>query len=266
MSKQTIATNNKCKTWGEYFLNKSVDISELPINKYWKKIVVDDNLKKYDSINKLIKESIEEENNVKIFPYPELVFNAFNFVKPKDVRVVFIGQDPYPNYQTINGTDVPDAMGLSFSVPIGSKIPSSLHNIFMNCIKFKHMKSYPPHGNLEKWAKQGCLFLNTTLTVQHKQNNGHSKVWTNITNNIIKKISDESDFVVFVLWGKFALSKEKFINLDKHAVSVSSHPSGLSCHKKMGDYSSFSELDQFGTINNTLKNNKLKPIDWDLHE
>lgn len=263
MDIQTIIDNYK--PWGEYFSDKPVDVSKLPIDKYWKKIVIDDNLKKYDEINKLLKKSIENDSNIKIFPYPDLVFNAFNFVKPKNVKVVFIGQDPYPNYQTINKTDIPDAMGLSFSVPIGSKIPSSLHNIFMNCIKFKHMKSYPPHGNLEKWAKQGCLFLNATLTVQHKQNNGHSKVWTDITDNIIKKISDENKLVIFVLWGKFALSKEKFIDTDKHVVVASSHPSGLSCYKKMENHPSFSELDQFGTINNILKNNKFKSIDWDLN-
>lgn len=263
MSKKAITIDNKHKTWGEYFSDGVVDVSKLPVNKNWKNIVIDNNIMKYNKINELITKSIRDDNNVKIFPYPELVFNAFNFSKPKEIKVVFIGQDPYPNYQTINKEDIPDAMGLSFSVPNGSKIPSSLHNIFMNCIKFKHMKKYPENGNLENWAKQGCLFLNTTLTVQHKQNNGHSKAWTDITDNIIKKISDENEFVIFVLWGKFALSKEKFIDTKKHNLVISSHPSGLSCYKKMGDYPSFSELDHFGTINETLKNNKLKSINWD---
>lgn len=263
MNKRAVTKKYTYKSWQNYFKNSDIDISKLPINEDWKEIVVNMNLDKYNNINDHITESIKNNKKIEIYPYPELVFNAFNFSTPKNIKVVFIGQDPYPNFQIIDNINTPDAMGMSFSVPIGSKIPSSLNNIFLNGVKYKHIKKYPIHGNLEAWAKQGCLFLNTTLTVEHKKNNEHSFLWSDITDSIIQKISDDSKNVVFVLWGKFALSKKKFIDTNKHTLVISSHPSGLSCHKKMGNYPSFSELDQFGTINKALEDIKSTPIDWD---
>ncbi len=178
------------------------------------------------------------------------------------IKVVIIGQDPYPNYQMHDETKVPDAMGLSFSVPNTSNIPSSLDNIYKNCIKYKHMYKYPPHGNLSFWAYQCVFLLNTALSVQENCKLSHACIWEVFTNEVIKYISNNCDHVAFILWGSHALSKKSLIDDTKHFTSISSHPSGMSCHKPLNKYPSFVDCDHFGTVNKILDKWKINNIVW----
>lgn len=155
-------------------------------------------------------------------------------------------------------------MGLSFSVPVGIPIPSSLKNIYKNAMDFGQFYRYPEHGNLEFWAFQGCLMLNTALTVQKGHKNSHASIWNDFTDKIIKKLSDEKEGLVFVLWGAPALSKLSLIDTSKHNTVISSHPSGLSNNNKLGKYPSFSSIDQFGTINTFLKKSGKEEIIWQI--
>ena len=122
---------------------------------------------------------------------------------------------------------IPNAMGLSFSVQYDNPIPSSLKNIYANLNKFGHFydNKIPNHGNLRSWATQGCLMLNTSLTVKQGKPNSQSFYWTNITDNIIEHLSNNKQNLVFVLWGAHALAKKKLIDETKHKIFVSSHPS-----------------------------------------
>lgn len=234
--------------------------------------------KKYNGWNKMfdilfkdprieeIKNTLEKciERKDSIFPFPDLLFNAFYLTDITNLKVVFIGQDPYYTADINNNIVIPQAMGLSFSVPFGVDIPSSLKNIYSNLKKFNVINNIPSHGNLEFWAVQGCLMLNTSLTVLEgdKNKNCHKKIWKWFTDFIIKYISDNCNGVVFVLWGSCALEKAKLIDLNKHDAIVSSHPSGLSCSKKLGTYPSFNEFNHFNIINEKLKYLSKKPIFW----
>ena len=245
------------KTWKDYFKDQ-VDIKQLDLHKSWKKYLKD---KEINEINELLTYCVEK--NVVVYPYPELLFNAFNYVKFKNVKVVVLGQDPYPKPETHDDIEYPLAMGLSFSVPIGINIPSSLKNIYRNMIKYKHIEKMPEHGNLESWAKQGCLLLNTSLTVQRAKPGGcHVERWTEFTDRIISKLSQKREHLVFVLWGGPAFKKYDLIDKNKHLVIASSHPSGLSCNNKMGSNPSFMEQNHFGMINEYLKKHNIEQIKW----
>ena len=178
--------------------------------------------------------------------------------------MVLIGQDPYISKEIHNNKIVSQAMGLSFSVPIGVKIPPSLVNIFNNLLKFKHILEYPKHGNLQAWAQQGCLLLNSSLTVKEGDSNSHANIWVEFTNKIINYISDNKENICFVLWGRNAADKSPLINGDKHNIIISSHPSPFSCGKTMGSYKAFNDVDHFGLINKYLEENKKDKIIWKI--
>jgi uracil-DNA glycosylase len=185
-----------------------------------------------------------------IYPYPRLVFNTFKLCKFEDLKCCVISQDPYIN--TKDG--VPEAMGLAFSVPLGVKTPPSLKNIYLNMKKFGHITDIPDHGNLETWASQGVLLLNSALTVQAKISNSHQKIWAQYTNDIIEYISKNCDNVIFMLWGKDAYNKRKLIDETRHQISVSTHPSPFSFDKKASYADAFMNVDHFGLC---------KTIKWD---
>jgi uracil-DNA glycosylase len=245
------------KSWKDFFPDKINFKSLFPHND-WEDIFIEAEslLDEPTQINQLVKDDSEAIS----FPYPSLVFNTFYLTPLSHVKVVILGQDPYFNLQK----NIPEAMGLSFSVPLNVPIPSSLNNIFKNLLKFKHIDAIPAHGNLENWAHQGVLLLNTALTVQHKFPNSHSDEWKSFTNFIIKKISSTNNNVVFILWGNPALSKFNLIDNKKHHVIISSHPSGLSCNNKLKNYSAFVDQDHFGLANSYLISHSIKPIDWNL--
>jgi uracil-DNA glycosylase len=191
----------------------------------------------------------QEYHKFKCFPEGRVIFNAFDSCPFDDVRVVILGQDPY------HGEG--QAHGLCFSVPEGVSHPPSLVNIFKE-VQQDIGKPYPQSGNLLRWAFQGVLLLNATLTVRKGQAGSHqNKGWESFTDAVIEKLSTKKTGLVFMLWGNYAKQKGKHINRDKHLVLVSGHPSPLSANRGFWfGNKHFSKANAFLTTNG-------KPIiDW----
>ena len=220
---------------------------DVKIESSWKEILKDEfHLSYFQQIVLHLK--TERASGKKIYPTGSLIFNAFDKTPFDKVKVVILGQDPYHNPQ--------QAMGLSFSVPNDIAIPPSLQNIY------KELKSdigleIPQHGNLISWAQQGVLLLNAVLTVRANEPASHSKIgWMNFTDAVIKKISNEKNGVVFLLWGKFAQDKQMLIDATKHHILKAAHPSPLSA------YNGFFGCKHFSKTNEFLTQQGLEPIDW----
>ncbi len=189
-----------------------------------------------------------EYKNTTCYPQEKDIFAAFDFCAFNDVKVVVLGQDPYHGEGQANG--------LCFSVKDSIKQPPSLVNIFKE-IKTDIGKDYPHSGNLERWAKQGVLLLNATLTVRANEAGSHQKKgWETFTDTVIKTISDQKKGVVFLLWGKFAQSKSVFINTNKHIVFTAPHPSPL------GAWRGWFGSKHFSKTNEVLKKQGKTQIDW----
>mgnify|MGYP000879394382 CR=1 FL=1 len=183
-----------------------------------------------------------------VFPPPKFVFNAFNLCPFEKVKVVIIGQDPY------HGRG--QAHGLSFSVPDGTAVPPSLKNIYKE-IKSDLGKDLPLSGNLERWAKQGVLLLNATLTVFESNAGSHQGWgWETFTDAVIKKISEEKEGVVFMLWGRYAQNKSSLIDDSKHLILKAPHPSPLSAHNGWFGSKHFSQANEY------LRSKGQEPIEW----
>lgn len=192
----------------------------------------------------------QEIKQYTVYPPGKQIFSAFNRTPLTCVRVVILGQDPYHGPQ--------QAHGLCFSVPDGVKIPPSLQNIYKE-IKNDLGIEIPKTGNLEKWADQGVLLLNASLTVRANQAGSHQgKGWETFTNNVIKTISDLRAGVVFLLWGKYAQDKKILIDQNKHFLLKAPHPSPLSAHR------GFLGCKHFSKTNAILKANGLGEIDWKI--
>ena len=192
----------------------------------------------------------EKQAGKTIFPPGGLIFNAFNTTPFDKVKIVILGQDPYHNPG--------QAHGLSFSVPLGVAAPPSLVNMFKE-IEADLGIPRPAHGNLEKWAAQGVLMLNASLTVEMNKPMSHSKIgWHEFTNSVIHTLSEKKDKLVFLLWGGFAKSKAELINTQKHCVLTAAHPSPLSAHN------GFFGCKHFSKTNDWLQKNAMQPIDWSL--
>jgi len=174
------------------------------------------------NIFKLV-DNIYEKNNT--FPLKIDVFNAFNYFEITDTKVVILGQDCYINSINIDGKEIPQANGLAFSVNSLHKKPPSLKNIFKEMKETINNFNEPESGDLTYLAKQGVLLLNSSLTVEKGNSNSHSKLWVNFTDLLIKYISDNTENVVFILWGNYAKSKNKFINIfsSKRKINKYSH-------------------------------------------
>lgn len=152
-----------------------------------------------------------------------MIFNAFNHTPFDKVKVVFIGQDPYHGYG--------QAHGLCFSVPEGVPKPPSLVNIFKE-IETDLGIPQPSHGNLVKWADQGVLLLNATLTVRENQAGSHqNRGWETFTDAVIMKLSALRNDLIFILWGNFAIAKRSLIDTSRHHILTAAHPSPLSANK-----------------------------------
>lgn len=185
--------------------------------------------------------------------YPDMydLFNCFRYTPLSEVRAVILGQDPYHN--------VGQAHGLCFSVKKGVQLPPSLVNIYKE-IETDLNITEPNCGDLTKWAKGGVLLLNTTLTVREHLANSHSKCgWAWFTDSVIKLISDNTENVVFILWGGNARSKAPLIDQSKHLILQSPHPSPLSA------YNGFFGCKHFSKTNAYLLSHGREPIDWDLN-
>nr|MBF0222900.1 uracil-DNA glycosylase [Desulfobulbaceae bacterium] len=165
----------------------------------------------------------------KVYPPPELVFNSMQQTAFDDVRVVILGQDPYINEH--NG--ISEAHGLCFSVREGIPVPPSLKNIFKE-IQASIYPNEPQEfsSDLTRWARQGVLLLNSSLSVVARSSNSHASLgWQELTDNIIETISSKREHVVFMLWGAFAQKKTQLIDQKKHCILKTSHPSPLSAHR-----------------------------------
>lgn len=194
---------------------------DVKIDDSWKNILYDEFKKPY--FNKLVDFVKNEYESNTCYPEGKNIFSAFDFCKFNDIKVVIIGQDPYHG--------IGQANGLSFSVSDNIAHPPSLINIFKE-IEQDLGVAYPKSGNLERWAKQGVLLLNATLTVRaHEAGSHQGKGWETFTDAVIKKISEEKNDIVFLLWGGFAKKKSKLIDANKHHILQSGHPSPLSANR-----------------------------------
>lgn len=196
---------------------------QISINPSWQQFLSSEFEKPY--FFSLLKSVDEEYDKTVCFPSKELIFNAFNQFDYKDLKVIIIGQDPY------HGTG--EANGLCFSVNDGVKIPPSLRNIFTEINTEFDRLFLPTSGNLERWAKQGILLLNATMTVRKDEANSHKKLgWQRFTDAVIEKTSNDNEQIVFLLWGNFAHKKATLIDETKHLVLQCGHPSFAGVHKK----------------------------------
>ena len=219
---------------------------QVAINKEWYSLLKDQFQADYfKSLRSFI---LEDKNSYTVYPKGEHIFSAFDKTPVSKVKVVIIGQDPYHGPGQANG--------LCFSVSPGIKHPPSLRNIFKE-IENDLAIPYPISGNLEPWANQGVLLLNSTLTVRERQAASHQKKgWETFTDKVIKRLSEEREGLVFLLWGNFAIAKTKLIDTKKHHILTSVHPSPLSAHR------GFFGSKHFSQTNEILHNQGDDSIDW----
>lgn len=218
------------------------------IDQGWKEILWEEFQSPY--FNELKRFLVEEKKQFTVYPPGNLIFNAFQHTPFDGVKAVILGQDPY------HGAG--QAHGLCFSVPPGIRQPPSLVNIL------KELKSdleipIPDHGNLEKWADQGVLLINATLTVRANQAGSHqNKGWETFTNRVIETISAQKSGVVFLLWGRYAQAKESLIDGQKHLILKAAHPSPFSA------YNGFFGCRHFSKTNEYLEQQGIHGIDWTM--
>ena len=219
---------------------------DVKIASTWKSLLSDEFNKPY--FHQLIEFVKREYKSHAIYPRGADIFKAFDRCDFADVKVVIIGQDPYHGPGQANG--------LCFSVGEGVRMPPSLMNIFKE-IRNDLGKPIPPSGDLERWARQGVLLLNATLTVKaHTPGSHQNRGWETFTDAVIKKVSDEKEGVVFLLWGAYAQKKGEIIDRNKHLVLMSAHPSPFSADR------GFFGCKHFSRTNVYLKGKGKEEIDW----
>lgn len=220
---------------------------QVRINNSWKKQLIQEFDKPY--FKNLVEFVRHEYENGVCYPMGKDIFSAFDYCEFENTRVVIIGQDPYHGKGQANG--------LCFSVKKGIEMPPSLINIFKE-IEDDLKKPMPEDGDLSRWARQGVLLLNSTLTVREGQAGSHqNKGWEIFTDEVIRKISQEKDGVVFMLWGGYAKNKKSLIDEKKHLILLSGHPSPLSANR--GHW--FGNK-HFSKANEYLKEKGKAEIDW----
>lgn len=218
------------------------------IEKKWKDLLGDQFTAPYFA--DLKKFLVEEKSRYKVYPAGKDIFNAFNLTPADSVKVVLLGQDPY------HGEG--QAHGLCFSVPKGVKPPPSLVNIYKELNNDLGVP-VPEHGNLEKWAVQGVMLLNATLTVRSGQPGSHQKRgWEKFTDAAISALSLNYSGIVFLLWGRYARAKESLIDSGKHHVLKAAHPSPFSA------YNGFFGCRHFSRTNELLAGQGKEPVDWSV--
>ncbi|MGY6522965.1 MAG: uracil-DNA glycosylase [Mongoliitalea sp.] len=219
---------------------------DVKIENSWKKKLAEEFQKPYfKDLTAFVKQEYLSQT---IYPKGKEIFQAFDSCPWDEVKVVILGQDPY------HGPG--QAHGLSFSVREGVPFPPSLLNIFKEINKDLG-KSIPAHGNLDRWAQQGVLLLNATLTVRANQAGSHQgKGWEEFTDAVIKQIALQKEHVVFMLWGAYAQKKGSFIDQDKHCILKAPHPSPLSAHRGFLGCSHFSQANAY------LSSKGIKEIEW----
>lgn len=212
----------------------------------WKEVLLAEFSKPY--FHKLVEFVKSEYAAHTVYPSGPNIFNAFDWCSYKNTKIVIIGQDPYhgPN----------QANGLSFSVKDGIPPPPSLQNIFKE-LRDDLGKEVPVTGNLERWARQGVLLLNATLTVRARTPGSHqNRGWEEFTDAVIRVLNDQKENLVFILWGAYAQKKGSIIDESKHFVIRSAHPSPFAAHK------GFFGSKPFSKANTYLKSKGLGEIEW----
>jgi len=224
-------------------------ITDVQIEKSWKEALSKEFEKPYFSAIKTF--LVQEKEAAKtIFPPGSLIFNAFNSTPFDQVKIVILGQDPYHRHG--------QAHGLSFSVPMGQKIPASLRNIYKELTTDISGFQSPSHGNLEAWSKQGVFLLNAILTVEQAKAGSHKKIgWQQFTDAVIQNLSEKREGLIFLLWGNFAKAKKELIDTTKHHVLEAIHPSPLAGNGFLGNK-------HFSKSNAILKTQGKQEIDWRL--
>lgn len=228
----------------------TINIEDIKINDDWKEFLKEEFNKNYFlEIKKRYIQALN--NNAIIYPPANLTFNAFNLTPLDELKIVLLGQDPYhqPN----------QAMGLSFSVPYGVKIPPSLLNIYKELktdLDIEPSKS----GDLSSWTKQGILLLNSILSVEAGKPASHSSWgWQEFSDAVISKLSLEKSGLIFMLWGNYAKSKKALIDTNKHFILEAAHPSPLARTGFLG-------CKHFSKANEILRNLGKNPINWQLDQ
>ena len=222
--------------------------ANIQIEESWKALLKEEFEQAYfDEVVAFLK--VEKNSGKVIYPPGPLIFKAFELTPVDKLKVVIIGQDPYHNPG--------EAMGLSFSVPKGVRVPPSLRNIYKEMLEDIESK-IPEHGDLTSWSNQGVLLLNAMLTVEHKSPGSHKKIgWQNFTNAVIQQISNQKENIVFLLWGNFAKGKKELIDETKHLILEAAHPSPLAGGAYFGSR-------HFSKTNNYLLSKNISPIEWNL--
>ena len=219
---------------------------EIRIEESWKRELAEEWEKDY--FVRLTQFVREEYATKQIFPPGRQIFAAFNSTPFHEVKVVILGQDPYH--------DVGQANGLCFSVNDGIQFPPSLRNIFKE-IESDIGTPVPQSGDLSRWAKQGVLLLNATLTVEAHRAGSHQRHgWEQFTDRVIAHLAEHRDNLVFILWGSYAIGKGAFIDRNRHLVLTSVHPSPLSAHRGFFGNHHFSRTNQY------LIEHGKTPIEW----
>lgn len=221
-------------------------MSNVKIEESWKRVLASEFEQPYfQAVTTFVRKELAEGKT--LYPPGPLIFNAFTQTPFEKVKVVILGQDPYHN--------AGQAMGLSFSVPKTVKAPPSLVNVYKE-IKADLDLPIPTHGDLTDWAQQGVFLLNAILTVEAGNAGSHQKSgWQFFTDAVIKRLSDEREHLVFMLWGNFARNKRVYIDKSKHLILEAAHPSPLAGN-------AFSGCRHFSQANEYLVKNGLDPINW----
>ena len=218
--------------------------TDVPLEASWEEHLRGEIKKPY--FTELVKE-LNSEYKKACYPSEKLIFNAFNLCPFDKVKVVILGQDPYYRKE--------QAMGLSFSVPEGIKLPPSLRKIYKEIEEDLCYSMPESSGNLTRWAEQGVLLLNTTLTVRAGAANSHKNLgWQEFTDAVIKALSEHHEHIVFMLWGNNAKKKKNLIDTNRHCIIESYHPAAMPRYK-------FTKH-QFTCCNAYLKQQGLEEIDW----
>lgn len=216
-----------CPEWTDFFFSKEIEEEVIPI---------------LDFLN--------EKTEEKYYPQSEDIFNCFYKTSFNNVKIVLLGQDPYHNGS---------ATGLCFDVKFGNKINPSLQNIYK---ELENEGYYPTKdGNLENWAKQGILLLNTSLTVLEGCPESHIDLWTGFIKKVFEKLS-EKDFIIWVILGKKASDWKECITNKNHIILEATHPSPFSAYKASGEQMSFIGSNIFKNVNKELYNRRIEKISW----
>ena len=225
-------------------------MTHLSIEHSWQTVLAEEFQKEYYHDLSQHLEKVKAEGAV-IYPPTNLIFNAFNLTPFNQVKVVILGQDPYHKEG--------QAMGLSFSVPRGVRVPPSLKNIYKEINRDLGIE-IPLHGDLTAWSKQGVLLLNAMLTVESSKAGSHSKIgWQTFTDAVIKTLSDQKTGLIFMLWGNFAKSKSALIDSNKHFILKAAHPSPLARN-------AFNDCKHFSKTNKILRQQHKIEINWQIND